>query len=56
MNLAGLDEDERKLAVKVAKDSVDTAVRAGTSLLVVHLGGIGSTMFDEEKQLRKLYD
>jgi sugar phosphate isomerase/epimerase len=56
MNLAGLDEDERRLAVDVAKASVDTAVRAKTSLLVVHLGGIGSTMFDEEKQLRKLYD
>jgi sugar phosphate isomerase/epimerase len=56
LNLAGLDDDERRLAVDVAKTSVDTAVRAKTSLLVVHLGGVGSTMFDEEKQLRRLYD
>ena len=56
LNLAGLDEDERRLAVDVAKASVDTAVRAKCSLLVVHLGGIGSTMFEQEKQLRKLYD
>jgi len=56
LNLAGLDDDERRLAVDVAKTSVDTAVRAKTSLLVVHLGGVGDKMFHEEKQLRKLYD
>ena len=56
LNLAGLDDDERRLAVDVAKASVDTAVRAKCSLLVVHLGGVGDKMFDEEKQLRKLYD
>jgi len=56
MNLAAQDQEERRLAVQVAKDSVDTAVRAGTNLLVVHLGGIGSKMFDEEQTLRKGYD
>jgi sugar phosphate isomerase/epimerase len=55
-NLAALDDDERRAAVDVARTSVDTAVRANASLLVVHLGGIGNAMFDEEKQLRKLYD
>ena len=56
LNLAGDNEQERKLAVTVAKASVDTAVRADCKLLVVHLGGIGSTMFPEEKELRARYD
>jgi sugar phosphate isomerase/epimerase len=56
MNLAAQDQDERRLAVEVAKASVDTAVRANCKLLVVHLGGIGSKMFEEEQTLRKGYD
>jgi sugar phosphate isomerase/epimerase len=55
-NLAAQDQEERRLAVDVAKASVDTAVRAGTGYLVVHLGGIGGEMFEEEKKLRKGYD
>jgi sugar phosphate isomerase/epimerase len=56
INLASTDEAERALAVQYAKDSVDTAARAGTSLLVVHLGGVGDKMFEEERELRRLYD
>lgn len=56
LNLAALDEDERALAVRLAKASIDCAVQAGAPLVVVHLGGIGSTMFEEERQLRRLYD
>jgi sugar phosphate isomerase/epimerase len=56
LNLAAADEDERKMAVEVAKASVETAVRAGASLLVVHLGGIDAAIFEEERQLRKLFD
>ncbi|HUF52451.1 MAG TPA: TIM barrel protein [Dehalococcoidia bacterium] len=56
LNLAALDDDEREAAVQVARDSIDITVRAGAKLLVVHLGGVGDKMFDEEKQLRKLYD
>jgi sugar phosphate isomerase/epimerase len=55
LNLAATDEEERALAVQVAKASVDTAVRAAARLLVVHLGGIPHVL-DEEKRLRKLYD
>jgi sugar phosphate isomerase/epimerase len=55
-NLAATDEGERKAAVQVALDSVDTAVRAKAGYLVVHLGGVGSAIFDEEKRLRKLFD
>jgi sugar phosphate isomerase/epimerase len=56
LNLAAQDQEERALAVEVAKASVDTAVRADCKLLVVHLGGIGSKMFEEEGALRKGYD
>lgn len=56
LNLAADDEEERRLAVAYARASVDTAVRAGARLLVVHLGGIGSKMFPEEAELRKRYD
>jgi sugar phosphate isomerase/epimerase len=56
LNLAAQDPEERALAVNVARASVDTAVRAGCSLLVVHLGGIGAKMFEEEAALRKGYD
>jgi sugar phosphate isomerase/epimerase len=55
-DLASTDEEERQAAVQVARDSVDTAVRAGAKYLVVHLGGIGGGIFDEEKQLRRLFD
>ena len=56
LNLAATDEEERTLAVERALASIDIATRAGASLLVVHLGGIDRAIFDEERQLRKLYD
>lgn len=56
LNLAAQDQDERRLAVDVARASVDTAVQAGCNLLVVHLGGIGAKMFEEEQALRKGFD
>jgi sugar phosphate isomerase/epimerase len=56
LNLAATDEEERTLAVERARASIDVARRAGAPLLVVHLGGIDRTIFDEERQLRKLYD
>jgi sugar phosphate isomerase/epimerase len=55
-NLAATSEGERRAAVQVARDSVDTAVRARARYLVVHLGGVDSAIFDEEKRLRKLFD
>jgi sugar phosphate isomerase/epimerase len=56
LNLAARDEEERGAAVQVARESIETAQRAGAKLMVVHLGGVGGNMFDEEKQLRRLYD
>jgi sugar phosphate isomerase/epimerase len=56
LNLASDDEEERRLAVSYAHAAVDVARRADAKLIVVHLGGVGSAIFDEEKQLRRLYD
>ena len=56
LNLASLDQDERALAVQRAQVTIDYAARADTSYVVVHLGGMGDNMYDEEHQLRRLYD
>jgi sugar phosphate isomerase/epimerase len=54
-NLAALD-GERDQAVEFTKGSIDHAARVGARFVVVHLGGIGSKMFDSELKHRKLYD
>ncbi len=56
LNLAALDEGERELAVERARASIDVAVRAAAGYLVVHLGGVGSAIFEEERELRRRYD
>jgi sugar phosphate isomerase/epimerase len=56
LNLASPDDDERTFAVGCARAAVDIAVRAGAPVIVVHLGGIGSKIFPEEMELRKLFD
>src|SRR5712692_2684144 len=45
LNLASLDEDERALGVERARVTIDYAVRARARLVVVHLGGVGSSIF-----------
>jgi sugar phosphate isomerase/epimerase len=56
LNLASPDADERERAVACAHAAVDVAVRAGVALVVVHLGGVGSAIFEEERELRRLFD
>jgi len=60
LNLAAGDEEERALAVRLARETVDHAVRAGARYVVVHLGGIESggraEMFESERRLRRLFD
>ena len=56
LNLASPDENERLLAVERARVTVDHAARCGARYMVVHLGGIGSSIFDEERELRRRYD
>lgn len=56
LNLASPDREERALAVRYAISSIDQAAAANARFLVVHLGGAGSDMFEEERELRRLYD
>jgi len=56
LNLASSDQEERALAVDRARATIDRAAEAGARYVVVHLGGAGSDMLDEERQLRRLFD
>ena len=56
LNLAATDEDERALAVMYHTRSIDLAVEAGTRIVVVHLGGVGSRTLAGERRLRSMYD
>ncbi len=55
LNLASLDPEERRLSVKLGRRSLDLAAKTGASTVVFHLGGIGDKSFDEERELRRLY-
>jgi sugar phosphate isomerase/epimerase len=56
LNLASLDDDERRAAIDYTKNSIDLARKAGARFVVVHLGAVGHAMFDQERELRRLYD
>ncbi len=56
LNLASLDEDERRLAVAAAVTTLDWAAKAGAGRVVVHLGGVGNQILPAERQLRQLFD
>ncbi len=55
-NLAALDEDHRLIAIEHTRRTLDYAGRAGLRYVVVHLGGVGDTMLDAERELRRAYD
>jgi sugar phosphate isomerase/epimerase len=56
LNLAALDDDERRQAIDYTKGSIDHCREAGGRFVVVHLGGVGSEMFAAERELRRLFD
>lgn len=56
LNLAALDDDERRAAIRYTKASIDYAQQVGATHVVVHLGAVGNAMFSEERELRRLYD
>ena len=56
LNLASLDEEERRQAVAAAATTLDWAAKVGAGRVVVHLGGVGNQMMPAEKQLRQLFD
>jgi sugar phosphate isomerase/epimerase len=56
LNLASLEDEERRLAIEHTKRSIDHAAGTGARFVVVHLGGIGNAMLDSERKQRKLFD
>ena len=56
LNLASLDEDERRSAIDHTKRSIDYAAKAGAGFVIVHLGAIGKKMLDSELRMRRLFD
>jgi len=56
LNLASLDEEERRLAVELGRRTLELAAKAGADRVVFHLGGIGDQQWEEERELRRLYD
>jgi sugar phosphate isomerase/epimerase len=56
LNLASLDEEERRQAVAAAITTLDWAAKVGAGRVVVHLGAVGSHMLPAERQLRQLFD
>ena len=56
LNLAALDDTERRAAIDFTKHSIDLTKAAGGKYVVVHLGGVGNAIFGPERELRRLYD
>lgn len=56
LNLASPDDAERRAAIDYTKGSIDLAKLHGGTHVVVHLGGVGSKMFDAELKLRRAFD
>lgn len=56
LNLAALDEEERKLALTYTKGSIDHAAKVGARYVVVHLGGAGNAMLPSELKMRRHFD
>lgn len=56
LNLASRDDAERRAAIDYTKKSIELTRPAGGRYTVVHLGGVGSAIFDAEKEMRRLYD
>ena len=55
-NLASLDADERRLAIAETRRTIDFAGRARLPKIVVHLGGVGNYMSEQERALRRLVE
>lgn len=55
LNLASLDEEERRLAVDSGKTTIDWAAKVGASCVVLHLGGLANEALPPERELRRLF-
>jgi sugar phosphate isomerase/epimerase len=55
LNLAALDEEERRAAITATTRTIDYAAGAGATAVVVHLGACGDRLLPAEVQLRNLH-
>ncbi len=56
LNLASLEDEERRTAIEQTKRSIDYTAQVNARFVVVHLGAIGNEMFDSELKMRRLFD
>jgi sugar phosphate isomerase/epimerase len=56
LNLASLDDEERRTGIEHTKRSIDHTAAVGARFVVVHLGGVGNDMLDSERAMRRLFD
>jgi sugar phosphate isomerase/epimerase len=56
LNLASLDDDERLAAIHYTKRTIDHVASVHARYVVVHLGAVGSEMFEAERNMRKMFD
>ena len=56
LNLAALDEEQRRTAIDHTKRTIDYTARAGARFVVVHLGGVTHEMLESERTQRRLFD
>ncbi len=57
LNLASLDDEERRIGIEHTKRTIDHAAAARARYVVVHLGAVGAgEMLESERKMRKLFD
>ena len=56
LNLASLDEEERRTAIQQTERSIDHAAALGARFVIVHLGGAGDDILEPERKMRRLFD
>ncbi len=56
LNLASTDEAERRAAIRYTKNTIELTKQAGGRYVVVHLGGVGNSIFAPEREMRRLFD
>lgn len=56
LNLASTHDAERRKAIEYTKGSIDLTKQHGGTHVVVHLGGVGTAMFEAERELRRKFD
>jgi len=56
LNLASLDDDERRRAIEHTQRTIDHCADAGGRFVVVHLGSVGDAILPPERDMRRRFD